>query len=92
MKLKAKEQSFLFSNTTIPDVFFAEYLSSASGDFVKVYLYLLCIKYSDIILYTHFRKKLSAYNNGIIISSYKNKVKHKNRLFHLKYYVKATLA
>ena len=41
MKLKLKEPSSLFSNTTIPDVFFAEYLSSASGDFIKVYLYIL---------------------------------------------------
>ena len=50
MKLKAKEQSFLFSNTTIPDVFFAEYLSSASGDFVKVYLYILYLsKYNKDI-------------------------------------------
>ena len=60
MKLKAKEQSFLFSNTTIPDVFFAEYLSSASGDFVKVYLYLLYLsKYNKDIKINDLSRKLN---------------------------------
>ena len=60
MKLKAKEQSFLFSNTTIPDVFFAEYLSSASGDFVKVYLYILYLsKYNKDIKINDLSKKLN---------------------------------
>lgn len=40
MKLEAREDFGLFSSTEIPDIFFSEYLSLASGDAVKVYLYL----------------------------------------------------
>ena len=32
MKLDSKDNSILFSHTEIPDIFFTEYLSSASGD------------------------------------------------------------
>ena len=41
MKLEQPDISSLFSNTEIPDIFFTEYLSEASGDFVKVYLYII---------------------------------------------------
>lgn len=41
MKLEITDESLLFKNTNIPDIFFTEYLPNASGDFVKVYLYLL---------------------------------------------------
>ena len=41
MKLEAKEKSVLFSSTEIPDIFFTEYMQSASGDFIKVYFYLV---------------------------------------------------
>ena len=41
MKLEAKEKSVLFSSTEIPDIFFTEYMQLASGDFVKVYFYLV---------------------------------------------------
>ncbi len=42
MKLDYKDKSILFSHTEIPDVFFfTEYLSSASGDFIKIYLCLV---------------------------------------------------
>ena len=41
MKLEQNDKSMLFSNTEIPDVFFSEYLSSANGDYIKVYLYIL---------------------------------------------------
>lgn len=41
MKLEAKEKSVLFSSTEIPDIFFTEYMQLASGDFIKVYFYLV---------------------------------------------------
>lgn len=40
MKIEAKEDFGLFSSTDIPDIFFSDYLGLASGDAVKVYLYL----------------------------------------------------
>ena len=40
MKIEAKEDFGLFSSTEIPDIFFSDYLGLASGDAVKVYLYL----------------------------------------------------
>ena len=40
MKIEPFDQSLIFSQTPIPDAFFTEYLSQASGDFVKVYMYL----------------------------------------------------
>ena len=36
MKLEQNELSMLFSNTSLPDVFITEYLSEASGDYIKV--------------------------------------------------------
>lgn len=47
MKIEAKEDYGLFSSTEIPDVFFSEYLGLASGDAVKVYLYLLFLSKSE---------------------------------------------
>jgi DnaD/phage-associated family protein len=41
MKLEQNDKPLLFSETSISDIFFREYLSIANGDFVKVYLYLL---------------------------------------------------
>ena len=38
MKLEQNMKSVLFSTTSIPDVFFTEYLSMANGDYVKVYI------------------------------------------------------
>lgn len=40
MKMEAREGFGLFSSTDIPDVFFSDYLGLASGDAVKVYLYV----------------------------------------------------
>ena len=40
MKIEVKEDFGLFSSTDIPDIFFSDYLGLASGDSVKVYLYL----------------------------------------------------
>ena len=43
MKIEQNDSSLLISQTSIPDVFFTEYLSQANGDFLKVYLYLFFI-------------------------------------------------
>ena len=59
MKLGQNETSILFSTTSIPDVFFTEYLSSASGDFIKVYLYLIFLaKHNKEIKLTDLSKAL----------------------------------
>ena len=47
MKLENADLDLLFSNTNIPDIFFAEYLSDASGNFIKVYLYMLFLSKHD---------------------------------------------
>ena len=60
MKLEQNDKSMLFSNTEIPDVFFTEYLSSANGDFIKVYLYILFLsKYDKDIKINDLSKKLA---------------------------------
>lgn len=59
MKLEQADISSLFSNTEIPDIFFTEYLSEASGDFIKVYLYMLFLsKYDKDIKVNDMSKKL----------------------------------
>ena len=47
MRLEPHDKSMLFSSTDIPDVFFTEYLSSANGDYIKVYLYILFLSKND---------------------------------------------
>lgn len=60
MKLESKDKSILFSTTEIPDIFFTEYLSCASGDFVKIYLCLVFLsKYDKDIKVTDLSKKLN---------------------------------
>lgn len=60
MKLEKNDKSMLFSNTELPDVFFTEYLSQASGDSIKVYLCLLFLsKYNKDIKLTDLSKKLN---------------------------------
>lgn len=59
MKLENADLSSLFSNTPIPDIFFSEYLSEASGDFIKVYLYMVFLsKYDKDIKINDLSKKL----------------------------------
>ena len=59
MKLEQNDISLIFSQTNIPDVFFTEYLSQASGDFVKIYLYLFFLsKYNKDIKINDLSKKL----------------------------------
>lgn len=60
MKLDYKDKSILFSTTEIPDIFFTEYLSCASGDFIKIYLCLVFLsKYDKDIKITDLSKKLN---------------------------------
>lgn len=60
MKLEAKEKSVLFSYTEIPDVFFTEYMQIASGDFIKVYFYMVFLSnYNKDININELSKSLS---------------------------------
>ena len=60
MKLEQKDSGLLFSNTEIPDVFFTEYLSMASGDAIKLYLCLVFLgKYNKDIKLNDLSKKLN---------------------------------
>lgn len=59
MRIEQTDLSLIFSQTSIPDVFFTEYLSQANGDFVKVYLYLFFLsKYNKDIKVNDLSKKL----------------------------------
>lgn len=59
MKLEQNDSSLIFSNTSVPDVFFTEYLSQSNGDFVKVYLYLFFLsKYNKEVKINDLSKKL----------------------------------
>lgn len=70
MKLEQKEKSLLFSETTIPDIFFSEYLSDLPGEFLKIYLYMAFLsKYHKDIKLNDLSKKLNiplkTINDGI---------------------------
>ena len=48
MKLEQNEKQILFNTTSVPDIFFSEYLNSMPGDYLKIYLYFIFLsKYSD---------------------------------------------
>ena len=60
MKLEQNQDSLLFSTTSIPDIFFTEYLSMANGDYIKVYLYILFLsKYNKDVKVNDLSKCLS---------------------------------
>lgn len=60
MKLDQVDSSLLFSNTNIPDAFFTEYFSQASGDSIKVYLYMFFLsKYGKEVRINDLSKKLN---------------------------------
>ena len=60
MKLEQNDLSMLFSYTLLPDVFVSEYMSQTSGDYIKVYLYLLFLsKYNKEIKLNDLSKKLA---------------------------------
>ncbi|MCI8640996.1 MAG: DnaD domain protein [Clostridia bacterium] len=70
MKLERNERQLLFSETSIPDIFFAEYLSQIPGDYIKIYLYLVFLsKYKKDVKINDLSKKLSlpvkAINDGL---------------------------
>ena len=59
MKLEQKDKRLLFSETVIPDIFFAEYLSNIPGDYLKIYFYLVFLsKYKKDIKINDLSKKL----------------------------------
>ena len=59
MKLEQSSNSLLFSTTNIPDAFFTEYFSQASGTAIKVFLYLYFLsKYGKEIKINDLSKKL----------------------------------
>ena len=60
MKLEQNEKQLLFSETQIPDIFFAEHLSQIPGDYLKIYLYLVFLsKYTKDAKINDLSKKLS---------------------------------
>ena len=70
MKLEQKEKSLLFSETIIPDIFFAEHLPQIPSDYLKIYLYLIFLsKYNKDAKVNDLSKKLNlplkAINEGL---------------------------
>ena len=60
MKLEQPELPLLFSETVVPDIFFAEYLSQMPGNCVKVYLYMIFLsKFGKDIKLNDLSKKLA---------------------------------
>ena len=60
MKLEQPELPLLFSETVVPDIFFAEYLSQMPSSSVKVYLYIIFLsKYKKDIKLNDLSKKLA---------------------------------
>lgn len=60
MKLEQPELPLLFSNTIVPDIFFAEYLSQMPANSVKVYLYMIFLsKYNKDIKLNDMSRKLA---------------------------------
>ena len=57
MKLEHSDKSMLFSYTEIPDIFFTEYLSQATGNAIKVYMYLFFLsKYHKDVKINDYQK------------------------------------
>ncbi len=60
MKLEQNEKPLLFSETTIPDIFFSEHLSELPGEYLKIYMYLIFLsKYGKDIKLNDLSKKLN---------------------------------
>lgn len=60
MKLEQNQKPLLFSETELPDIFFAEHLPQMPGDYLKVYLYFIFLsKYNKEIKLNDLSKKLS---------------------------------
>lgn len=59
MRIEQNDPSLILSYTSVPDVFFTEYLSQAPGDYVKIYMYLFFLsKYSKDVKINDLSKKL----------------------------------
>lgn len=59
MKFEKKENPLLFTNTEIPDLFFAEYLPQIPGEYLKIYFYIVFLsKYNKEIKLNDLSKKL----------------------------------
>lgn len=60
MKLEQNDKNLLFSETSIPDIFFTEYMSQANGDYIKVYFYIVFLsKYNKEIKINDMAKTLN---------------------------------
>ena len=60
MKLEQPELPLLFSETIVPDIFFAEYLSQMPANSVKVYLYMIFLSiYNKDIKLNDMSRKLA---------------------------------
>ena len=60
MKFQQPDLPLLFSETVVPDIFFAEYLSQMPCNSVKVYLYMIFLsKYKKDIKLNDMTKKLA---------------------------------
>ena len=60
MKLEQNDKSLLFSETTIPDIFFSEYLPELPSDYLKIYMYIMFLsKYGKDIKLNDLSKKLN---------------------------------
>lgn len=60
MKLEQNEKPLLFSETTIPDIFFSEHLSELPSDYLKIYMYMIFLsKYGKDIKLNDLSKKLN---------------------------------
>ncbi len=59
-EIEKNEKALLFSETPIPDIFFAEHLSQIPGDYLKIYLYMVFLsKYNKDIKLNDLSKKLA---------------------------------
>ena len=60
MKIEQNEKALIFSETSIPDIFFAEHLPQIPGEYLKVYMYMVFLsKYSKYIKLNDLSKKLN---------------------------------
>ena len=60
MKIEQNEKALLFSETNIPDIFFAEHFPQIPSDYLKVYLYMIFLsKYGKDIKINDLSKKIN---------------------------------
>ena len=84
MKLEQPELPLLFSETVVPDIFFAEYLSQMPATCVKVYLYMIFlskynkdIKINDAIAYLESESLITKKETGYIVTNLQEITLHK---------------